>query len=72
MNAWNRPGLCAACRHVRITGNRRGSAFYLCTRSQWDPSFRRYPPLPVLACRGFEPQTGGDPTPAPENVPEPE
>ena len=47
-------GLCAACVWVRTTGNRRGSVFYLCGRHQLDPTFRKYPPLPVLQCRGFE------------------
>lgn len=48
-------GLCSICRHVRIIGNRRGSRFYLCGRSATDPRFRRYPPLPVLRCFGYEP-----------------
>jgi hypothetical protein len=48
-------GLCARCAHVRIIENRRGSVFYLCTLSGSDPRFPRYPPLPVLACEGFEP-----------------
>jgi hypothetical protein len=37
-----------------VTGNRRGSRFYLCERSATDARFRRYPSLPVLACPGFE------------------
>jgi hypothetical protein len=48
-------GLCAACAHARTIGNRRGSRFWLCERSRVDPSFPRYPRLPVAACRGFEP-----------------
>lgn len=56
MTVHARAGLCGICRHVKVTGNRRGSLFYLCTRSTTDPSFPRYPGLPVLACRGFEPQ----------------
>lgn len=52
-----RVGLCSVCRHVKVTMNRRGSAFYLCRRWSQDPSFPRYPGLPVLACRGFEPQS---------------
>lgn len=47
-------GLCSVCIHARTVENRRGSAFYLCERSKTDPSFSRYPRLPVLACRGFE------------------
>ena len=48
------PGLCAACRHGRPTGNSRGSTFWLCERSRTDPRYVRYPALPVLSCPGFE------------------
>jgi len=48
-------GLCSLCRHHRVTGNRRGSRFWLCGRSADDARFRRYPALPVFACIGFEP-----------------
>lgn len=51
----SRVGLCAACTHVKRIQNRRGSVFLLCQLSYLDPAFRRYPPLPVLQCRGFEP-----------------
>ena len=47
-------GLCAVCKHRRVTGNRRGSLFHLCVLSKDDPRFPRYPPLPVLECTGFE------------------
>lgn len=47
-------GLCAACAHARVIENRRGSRFWLCERARIDPSFARYPRLPVLACAGFE------------------
>jgi hypothetical protein len=47
-------GLCATCRWVRIVTNRRGSVFYRCARADVDPRFVRYPPLPVLACPGYE------------------
>jgi hypothetical protein len=47
-------GLCATCRHVRVIVNDRGSRFVLCELSKSDPSFRRFPPLPVLTCRGHE------------------
>ena len=53
-------GLCRNCRHHRLTGNRRGSLFYLCERSKEDARFPRYPPLPVLTCTGYE---EGDPDP---------
>lgn len=53
------PGLCARCAHVRVVQSRRGSVFYLCLRSASDPSFPRYPRLPVLACRGYESNASG-------------
>ena len=54
------PGLCATCQHVKSTTTKRGSVFYLCRRSQTDASFRKYPPLPVVQCRGYEPQAEAD------------
>lgn len=50
-------GLCGRCRHQRLVPNTRGSVFSLCERSREDPRFRRYPPLPVLDCAGFEPES---------------
>jgi hypothetical protein len=50
-------GLCHDCRHARAIVSDRGSVFVLCGRSRDDPTFRRYPSLPVLACRGFEATT---------------
>jgi hypothetical protein len=47
-------GLCAACVHMRKIVSDRGSAFYLCQLSKVDPSFPKYPRLPVLECRGYE------------------
>jgi hypothetical protein len=41
-------------------GNRKGSRFFLCERSKHDPRYPRYPPLPVLRCRGYE-EGGEDP-----------
>ena len=49
-----RAGLCDSCRHQRLIHNTRGSTFSLCERSRSDPSFPRYPRLPVLECRGYE------------------
>jgi hypothetical protein len=49
-----RIGLCVTCEHHRVTGNRRGSRFYLCERASTDHRYRRYPPLPVLRCAGFQ------------------
>lgn len=46
-------GLCSACIFARRIENRRRSVFYLCGRSADDPSYPKYPPLPVLTCPGF-------------------
>jgi hypothetical protein len=57
-------GLCDECRHQQLVPNTRGSVFSLCLRSREDERFRRYPPLPVLSCPGFEPPPpAGDPAP---------
>ena len=47
------PGLCATCEHLRLLASRR-SVFVRCGLAATDPSFPRYPPLPVLACRGYQ------------------
>jgi hypothetical protein len=38
--------LCHGCRHLRRTGNKRGSIFLQCT----EPSLPKYPRQPVIAC----------------------
>ena len=59
MTAANRPhpGLCAACVHSRKVAGGRDSLFWLCELSFVDPRFRKYPPLPVLQCEGFVPES---------------
>jgi hypothetical protein len=47
-------GLCAECAHLRLVGSPGRSTFVMCGRARTDPSFARYPRLPVLACAGFE------------------
>jgi hypothetical protein len=47
-------GLCKTCSFARITGNRRGSIFYFCDYSNLDPTFEKYPRLPVLTCSGYQ------------------
>jgi len=37
-----------------VVVSQKGSRFVLCERAKADPAFPRYPPLPVLQCRGFE------------------
>jgi hypothetical protein len=48
-----RVGLCLSCRHVLPVRTNRGSSFYRCGLATVDPSFPRYPPLPVVRCRGY-------------------
>jgi hypothetical protein len=50
-----RVGLCAGCQHARRIESSRGSIFYLCLRAEHDPTFKKYPALPVRSCAGFEP-----------------
>jgi hypothetical protein len=47
-------GLCDTCTHMQIVRSSKGSSFVLCRLSEGDPSFRRYPTLPVIACGGYE------------------
>jgi hypothetical protein len=47
-------GLCATCRFAARQRNARGSHFWRCRRADTDPAYRRYPPLPVRSCPGFE------------------
>jgi len=47
-------GLCENCRHVRLVPGRQ-STFVLCTRALTDPSYAKYPVLPVVTCPGFVP-----------------
>lgn len=46
-------GLCASCGHLRVLASKR-SVFVRCGLAEADPAFPRYPPLPVVACRGYE------------------
>jgi hypothetical protein len=46
-------GLCADCLHARLIESNKGSQFLLCQLSQSDPSFPKYPRLPILACPGY-------------------
>ena len=48
-----REGLCATCTHARRVTNDRGSVFVRCNYSTVDPSFPKYPRLPVLACSAY-------------------
>lgn len=50
----SRVGLCLSCQHVDVITSSRESTFYRCRRAETDPTFRKYPALPVVACRGYE------------------
>ena len=52
-------GLCDSCVYQKLIRNTRGSTFSLCRRSKTDPSFPRYPRLPVRECRGYEARPTG-------------
>jgi hypothetical protein len=47
-------GLCETCAHSRRVESAKGSVFWLCERAKTDDRFRKYPPLPVLSCPGYE------------------
>lgn len=47
------PGLCASCVESRRITSDKGSTFWYCRLAERDPSFPKYPPLPVLSCRGY-------------------
>jgi hypothetical protein len=49
---------------MRRIASDKGSTFYRCERSATDPSFAKYPRLPVLRCSGYESLTAkGAPPP---------
>ena len=47
-------GLCADCVHSRQIESSHGSVFYLCELSRTNPTFAKYPRLPVVSCPGYE------------------
>ena len=53
-------GLCNACAWQRVVVSGRGSAFSMCRKSAVDARFRKYPPLPVVACDGYERGSSSD------------
>ncbi len=53
-------GLCASCSYSRPVQGRRGTVFWRCQRSVTDTAYPKYPPLPMLQCRGFEPSSPED------------
>ena len=59
MNPQNLPktvGQCSGCLHLRRVASARGSDFVLCRRAALEPTFPRYPNLPMSDCPGYEPR----------------
>jgi hypothetical protein len=57
------PSLCEICRHLKEVTTGKGARFLLCQKSAVDNQFPKYPPQPVVECRGFqetENRTNGD------------
>lgn len=52
-----RVGLCLECQYARRLNSSRGSTFYRCGLSDTDPSFPKYPRLPILQCPGYVPKS---------------
>ena len=49
-----RVGLCLGCRHARLVSARMNNHYYRCDRAAVDPSYPKYPRLPMLQCDGHE------------------
>ena len=49
-----RAGLCASCAHMQLIKTAKASTFFLCRLAEVDPTFRKYPVLPVTACSGYQ------------------
>jgi len=62
-------GLCWHCRWAQRVESARGSEFIRCRRSDDDPAFRKYPPLPVISCAGFQTNRPVDAPPLPRRAP---
>jgi hypothetical protein len=48
-------GLCDDCRHQRLVRTGRGSVFSMCLLARTDPTFPKYPRVPVTECTGYDP-----------------
>jgi len=62
-------GLCGHCRWAQRIESAKGSQFIRCTRSGEDPRFRKYPPLPMLTCAGFQTNRPADAPALPRRAP---
>ena len=50
-----RIGDCLDCAHSKTLKTKSGSAIFLCGRSEKEPSYPRYPALPLSGCPGRTP-----------------
>jgi len=48
-----RVGLCERCQNAHRITSGKGSVFWRCREHDRDPSWRKYPQLPVLDCSRF-------------------
>ena len=48
------PSLCEDCHHMQEVVSGKGSRFLFCEKSGADNRYPKYPPQPVIQCRGFE------------------
>jgi len=53
-----RIGLCVDCLHSQRIHSARGSTFYRCKLADTDPTFPKYPRLPVVDCAGYMRKAG--------------
>ncbi|MDD5302862.1 MAG: cysteine-rich CWC family protein [Elusimicrobia bacterium] len=51
----SRVGDCFACSHSKTLKTKSGSAMFLCGRAEDEPSYARYPALPLLGGPGRSP-----------------
>ena len=47
-------GLCSGCSNALEQASAKGQRFWRCRLAESDSAFRRYPPLPVQDCSGFQ------------------
>ena len=51
-----RVGDCFGCAHVKTLETKSKSAIFMCGRAEKEPSYPRYPALPLLNCPGRAPR----------------
>jgi hypothetical protein len=48
-----RVGKCLDCAHAKTLKTKTGSAIFLCGRAESEPSYAKYPRLPMAVCAGW-------------------